>query len=121
HNLMSSALDDVVAPDPRPDLAVLLPPFGAWQLGATGLATARIASSKEVLVGTDVVPVADVTATPIRGLDPTAGLHAVAFGDNARPVGAPIVAKSQVALAFQLAGAARAMLELACTHALERE
>lgn len=121
HNLMSSALDDVLAPDPRPDLAVLLPPFGSWVLGYSGLATARIANAREVLVGSDIVPVSEVTITPIRGLDPTAGLHTVSVGDNSRPLGAPIVANSQVALAFQLAGAARMMLDLACAHALERE
>lgn len=121
HNLMSSALDDVLAPDPRPDLAVLLPPFGAWELAGTGLATARIAAAKELLVGTDIVPVSDVTATPVRGIDPSAGLHRVTFGDNSCSIRSDIVAKSQVALAFQLAGASRAMLELACTHALERE
>ncbi len=121
HNLMSSALDDVCAPDPHPDLAVLLPPFGAWELGGTELATARIASAKEVLVGTDIVPVADVTATPIRGLDPTAGLFGVDSSSNRSPIDTKSVAKSQVALAFQLAGASRMILELACTHALERE
>ena len=120
HNLMSTALDDVLAPEPRPDLAVLLPPFGAWELAAHGLATARIASATEVLVGTDIVPVADVKVTPIRGIDPTAGLHTV-FGADRRADRSPICAKSQVALAFQLAGASRAMLELACAHALERE
>jgi alkylation response protein AidB-like acyl-CoA dehydrogenase len=74
-----------------------------------------------VLVGTDIVPVADVNATPIRGLDPAAGLHTVTFGDNSGSIRSGSVAKGQVALAFQLAGASRAMLELACAHALERE
>lgn len=121
HNLMSSALDDVLAPDPRPDLAVLLPPFGAWKLADTGLATARIAAAKDVLIGTDIVPVSDVTAKPVRGLDSAASLHRVTFGDNSCSIRSEIVAKSQVALAFQLAGAARMMLDLARTHALERE
>jgi hypothetical protein len=121
HNLMSTALDDVLAPEPRADLAVLLPPFGAWELGHTGLATARIAAAKELLVGTDIVLVSDVTATRVRGIDPAAGLHTVAFGDNSCSIRTEIVARTRVALAFQLAGAARAMLDLACTHALERE
>jgi hypothetical protein len=121
HNLMSSALDDVLAPEPRPDLAVLLPPFGAWELRGAGLATARIATASDVLVGTDIVPVADVTVTPIRGLDPTAGLFGVDSSSNRAPIDTKSLAAAQVAVAFQLAGASRAMLDLACAHALERE
>jgi len=62
-NATASALDDVLAwalgREPRADLAVLLPPFAAWDapgridgsdIHATGLATARAARARELLV-----------------------------------------------------------------------
>src|SRR5262245_49697534 len=55
-NATASALDDVVVTalglEPRPDLAFLLPPFGAGDAPARvdGLATARVATAKELAV-----------------------------------------------------------------------
>ena len=155
-NAASSALDDVVVSalgiEPRPDLAVLLPPFGSWdppgtadgsRLSAGGLATARSAGAGELLVvcraGRELsavsVPTAAVETSPVRGIDPTAGFHIVraehvnvdGIFDGAPP-GAdldPLAWESAVALgrravAQQIAGTCRAMLDLARTHALER-
>jgi len=144
----ATALDDVVVSalgtKPRPDLAVLLPRFGAWdppgridgsELSARGLATARAARAGELLVvcgeaadpwaATIPLQVAEIAA--LRGIDPDAGFHAV------RVQGAPAtatrlapaawqaaVALGRRAVAHQIAGASRAMLALARTHALER-
>jgi hypothetical protein len=146
-NATATALDDVVlsalGTKPRSDLAVLLPRFAAWEppgridgdLHARGLATARAATARELLVVCGTAPepwgvtipmtVAEVDA--VRGIDPDAGFHAV------RVPGKPAVAtrlapaawQSAVALgrravAHQIAGASRAMLELARSHAIER-
>jgi hypothetical protein len=144
----ATALDDVVlsalGTKPRADLAVLLPRFAAWdppgrveanELHAEGLATARAVTASELLVVcgsaqepwgvTLPIKVAEVSA--VRGIDPDAGFHAV------RVQGSPAVAtrvapdawQSAVALgrravAHQIAAASRAMLDLACSHALER-
>jgi hypothetical protein len=147
-NASATALDDVVASalgrEPRADLAVVLPRFAAWDppgrfegdaLGADGLATARAAAARELLVvgGTAreawsaVVPRSAAELSLVLGIDPGARLHAVRV--QARTVGAArlepsawaaAVALGQRALAHQLAGASRAMLDLARAHALER-
>jgi hypothetical protein len=144
----ASALDDVLATalgrKPRPDLAVLLPPFAAWAapggsegeaLGVNGLATARAAQARELLVvcagdgelHVTAVPAADVEARRIHGIDPEGGLHAIRVQGRAAgaarldPTAWPAaVALGRRALAHQIAGASRAMLELARSHALER-
>ena len=147
-NRTATALDDVVlsalGTKPRSDLAVLLPRFAAWDppgridtedLHARGLATARAATARELLVvgGTAsepwgvTIPMAVAEVDAVRGIDPDAGFHAV------RVQGKPAVAtrlapaawQSAVALgrravAHQIAGASRAMLALARTHAIER-
>jgi hypothetical protein len=144
----ASALDDVVlsalGSKPRADLAVLLPSFAAWEppgrlaandLHALGLATARAARASELLVVCGsasepwavTVPIQAAEVSAVRGIDPDAGFHRV------RVRGSPAVAtrlapdawQSAVALgrravAHQIAAASRAMLELACSHALER-
>lgn len=139
-NASSSALDDVVANGlgvtPRPDLAVLLPQFGSWTPpGTTGLSTRRIETAADLLVVRDertcvAVPADGVRsdARSVRGIDPEFGLHSVtvdayaagARADLADGAWAGAVAHAQRAVAYETAGACRAMLELARTHALER-
>jgi hypothetical protein len=138
-------LDDVVASalgtEPRPDLAVLLPPFGSWQppgsagpagVRAAGLATGRVATADEVLVvcgpepGVVTVPRSAVAATELRGIDPDASYHWVEVDHDVAPaaLGADAwgfaVALARRAVAAEMAGACRAMLDLARAHALER-
>ena len=146
-NAAATALDDVLAvalgAEPRPDLAVLLPPFAGWdpagrldagELGAEGLATARAAAAREILVAGGTagepwlarLPRAALEVHPVGGIDPEAGLCAVRAKSSARP--APLdpaawqraVALGRRAVAHQIAGACRAMLELARSHALTR-
>ncbi len=127
-NAASSALDDVLATalgvKPRPDLAVLLPPFGSWDPPVdAGLATARIVTAPELLVGGRTVAVTSVDARPVRGLDPDARLHVVHTGASDAPDAGPwdeAVALGRRALAHEMLGASRAMLALACAHAVER-
>jgi hypothetical protein len=144
-NRAATALDDVVLSalglEPRADRAVLLPRFAAWDapgrvesnaLHAIGIATARAATASELLVvcapasvATLPIKVADVRA--VRGIDPDAGLHEIrvqGVAAVATPL-APAAWQSAVdlgrrAVAHQIAAACRAMLELACRHALER-
>jgi hypothetical protein len=147
-NATATALDDVVVSaigrKPRPDLAVLLPRFAGWDppgridaddLQAQGLATGRAATAGELLLvcGTEsepwsvVVPTTDAEVQAVRGVDPDAGLRTVRV--QGRAPGAtrldPAAWQSAVALgrravAHQIAGASRTMLDLARTHALER-
>jgi hypothetical protein len=147
-NATSTALDDVVVSalgqKPRADLAVLLPRFAAWEppgridgegLRAHGLATARAATAREILVvgGTAsepwalTVPIPDCEVHGVGGIDPAAGLHRVRLEGCGVDVSRldPAAWQSAVALgrratAHQIAGASRAMLDLARTHALER-
>ena len=147
-NRTATALDDVVLSalgmKPRSDLAVLLPRFAAWDppgridgevLHARGLATARAASARELLVVGGAasepwgatIPMAIVEVDVVRGIDPAAGFHAVCVQGEpavATPI-APAAWQSAVALgrravAHQIAGASRAMLALARAHAIER-
>jgi hypothetical protein len=147
-NATATALDDALTwalgEKPRADLAVVLPRFAAWDppgridgddLRAQGLATGRAATAGELLVvcgpesepWSAIVPrrVADVQA--LRGADPGAGFRTVHL--EARATGAarlePAAWRSAVALgrravAHQIAGASRAMLDLARSHAMER-
>ena len=134
---------------PRADLAVLIPRFGAWDppgridaddLQAQGLATSRAATAGEMLVvcGTQsepwsvIVPTTAAAAEAVRGVDPDAGLRIVRVHgrvSGAARLGAvrldPAAWQSAVALgrravAHQILGASRTMLDLARTHALER-
>jgi hypothetical protein len=145
----ATALDDVMAAalgtKPRPDLAVLLPAFAAWEppgaaagdhVAASGLATARVAHARDLLVvgraasGCCGVTVAASSAElrPVRGLDPDAGLHTVTVALLTPATGAAIddatlgtaVALGRRAAAHEMAGACRTMLDLACEHALGR-
>lgn len=132
----------------RTDLAVLLPPFGSWDapgrvanghVAARGLTSARVGIATNVLVvchaGSDTsdlvtvsVSTAGLDVSAAGGIDPDAGLHGLCVDhETAEPV--PLaeraweaaVASGRVAIAHQIAGACRVMLDLARTHALERE
>ncbi len=144
----ASALDDVVSSalgsQPRANLAVLLPAFATWDppgrieagaLHARGLATARAATADQLLIvcGTASepslvrVPVRDAEVRAVRGIDPAGGFHAVRVQGRAtacegldRAAWQSAIALGRRAVAHQMAGASRAMLELARTHALER-
>ena len=107
-NATSSALDLVMADGP-----VLLPPLGSCeQPTSRGLGTCAFANSAPE----------GVALRPIDGIDPSLGLVEVTgqlprIDTRAWP---EVVAAGQLALAHELIGASRAMLELARTHALER-
>jgi hypothetical protein len=124
----STALDDVMAAalgtKPRLDLAVLLPPFAAWDPPAgAGLSTARVTTARELLVGDRTVPTTSVEIRPVRGIDPSMGLHVVqdvVTGAIDEPTWSASVAFGRRAIAHEIAGACRTMLELARVHALDR-
>jgi hypothetical protein len=147
-NGSATALDDLVVSalgmQPRAGLAALLPPFAAWdppgradgdQIHAVGLATARAETADEVLIVCNVgaesraitVPAAIADITALHGIDPDASLQAVRV-DTTVTAGRTLdhdawegaVALAQRAIAHQSAGASRAMLDLARTHAVER-
>jgi hypothetical protein len=146
-NAAASALDDVLAlalgAEPHPGLAVLLPAFAGWdpagrldagELRAEGLATARATRARDILVAGGTasepwlarLPRAALEVHPVRGIDPDAGVCAVSAKSNARPAALDpaawqrAVALGRRAVAHQIAGAGRTMLDLARSHALER-
>lgn len=147
-NATATALDDVLlsalGQEPRADLAVLLPRFAAWDppgridadgLHAESLATGRAATAGAILVvcGTPsepwrvTIPTTSVERCAVHGVDPKAGLQSIRVEGSAAgatrvdPAMWPsAVALGRRAVAHQIAGASRAMLELACTHAKER-
>jgi Acyl-CoA dehydrogenase, C-terminal domain len=147
-NATATVLDDVVVSalgvEPRSDLAALLPSFAssipparldAGVARAVGLGTARVAGATDlVLVCPDgaalrrvILPISAVEVTPIRGIDPGAGLHVVRVEHSASDVAEldtgvweATVAAGRRAVAHQLAGTCRTMLDLARTHAVER-
>jgi hypothetical protein len=147
-NAPATVLDDVLASalgvEPSADLAVLLPPYGGWdapgdfdgdQMSATGLVSARVATADRVLVvcamdaglSLLIVPRSAVEVAQVHGIDPDGRLStvrvAVASTDAEpleRATWESAVASGRRALARQLAGADRAMLELARAHAVER-
>ena len=147
-NGSATALDDVVVSalgiQPHAGLAALLPPFAAWDppgradgdhVHALGLATARALTADEILVMCDAggalravtVPATVAELTPVHAIDPDAGLHTVRVVAAAntgtaleRDAWETAVALARRAVAHQAAGASRAMLDLACTHAVER-
>jgi hypothetical protein len=145
----SSALDGVLACslglDGGGGAGFVLPPPGRWSppgeldgpnLVVRGLGTASLLARETVVVVAQAantvvafcVPAADLALRPVRGLDPDLGLvevhGAVPRGDRRPEVASPswssAVALAQLALGYELVGAARAMLELARQHALER-
>jgi hypothetical protein len=147
-NATATVLDDVVVSglgvQPRPERAALLPPFGAWhvpgridrdRVHARGMVSARIATAGEVVLVCDdgdelwavTMPAGSVDTTAMRGVDPDADLRVATIDTHAGSVRAlpdgawdVTIANARRAVAHQIAGAARAMLELARTHALER-
>jgi hypothetical protein len=133
---------------PRPDLGVVMPPFASWaapgavedgRVRARGITSSRAAGASELLVVSTsgaglhavVVPARAAALTALHGIDADAGLYLVDvdadFHDDARRNGAidgpawdAAVALARRALGYQTSGAARAMLDLARTHALDR-
>ena len=147
-NATSGAIDDVLAAalgiTPGPDVAVVLPAFGRHtppgrvtdgRVGLAGLGTPRLMKAdRAVVVAADgdghqaaLVPAAHLRAVPVGGIDPGLGLLRVEGGIDLSDWSAAAavdwsaaVAAGQVALAYELAGAGRAMLSLAVQHALTR-
>lgn len=139
-NVNPGVLDDVLAValgvEPRADLAVVLPRFGAWDPPAggsdggrfAGLGTGRVAAATELLVvgaaGVATVPVAACAVAPVGGVDPIGGWCTVGgvVGDLAPVPGGwdAAVAAGRRAVGHQIAGAGRAVLDLARAHALDR-
>jgi alkylation response protein AidB-like acyl-CoA dehydrogenase len=134
----SGALDAVLAttlgaPDPT-TTAVVLPPLGRTAPpGGTavwGLGTSYLGRAEAVLVAADGVTVVEAKHLSVRaveGLDPDLGLVEVTAdaveGSDAMALGGAwdeAVAVGQLALAHELVGASRTMLELARQHAVER-
>ena len=147
-NAVATALDDVLATalglQPRSDLAVVLPPFGGWappgaeagDVRADGLATVRAAHARELLVVCSTGSALRAVAVPVQaaelrrvdGVDPDGGLHAVGVRariESSVPIGpeawSSAIALGQRAVAHQIEGGCRTMLDLARSHALERE
>src|SRR4029450_12394880 len=99
-------------------------------------ATPRAAHARELLVACTTVSEAWAVVVPaeaaevrrVHGADPDGGLHAIRGRGGAEgatrldtAAWSSAVARGRCAVAHQTAGACRAMLELARTHALERE
>jgi hypothetical protein len=143
-NTTSSALDDVMSFALGVDgsVAVVLPPLGRSappgsrcrdHLAVEGIATAALARRERALAaatadGTSVLkvaPVAELDTVSVRGIDPELGLVLVTGEVAAPDEVAPAhwdaaVDLARVAIGHELTGAARAMLDLARDHALER-
>jgi hypothetical protein len=148
-NVTSSALSQLLAvgldlEDRNRPTTVLLPPlrtrYAPGRLTGDrcvvrGLATSELDRSETVLVvaGAEhghtalAVPAPELSSRPVGGIDPMLGLFEVG-GDvaleGAEP-GGPVdwtaaVALGHLAVGHELVGAARTMLELARSHALER-
>jgi alkylation response protein AidB-like acyl-CoA dehydrogenase len=141
----SSALDDVVVGalglDPAGDLAAVLPPLGRTDppgaadgggLAVCGLGTSGLRRRPRAAVAGDgtvaVVDTAGLELRPVDGLDPRLelveaaadGVATTSQADLPPAAWAAGVAAGQRALAHELVGASRTMLDLARTHALER-
>jgi len=145
----SGALDLVVTTalglEVEDDTAVVLPAIDRWAppgvieggtLTVRGLASAGLASRSQALVvaadGTAVVaatvPTSSLSLRAVHGVDPRLGLLEVTAGTIGLTTG-PValgdrwtaaVADARLALAHQLVGTSRKMLELAREHALDR-
>jgi hypothetical protein len=145
----SSALDDVlrwgIGLEMAPDVGIVLPELGQSHppadlkdetLTINGLGSASLQSRGITLViartgGTEVatqVPTRDLTIRPVPGIDPDLGLMEVTGtlsgrGLRTEDVTEPwssAVAVGQLAIGYELVGAARRMLEVARLHAIER-
>ena len=145
----SSALDRVLACsiglDVPPPAGFVLPQLGRWtppaaldgaRLVVRGLGTQSLLGGGDAVVVAQAVntelafcvPTAELTLRPVHGIDPGLGLvevHGTVPKDALAPeVVAPswssAVTLAQLAVGYELVGAARAMLELARQHALAR-
>ena len=125
-------------------VAVVLPPLRRWEppgrlqdgrgtvlgLGTEGMArhdTALVVAAKNGACTAIAVKTSALELRPVHGLDPALGLVEVAGGfdltsaeERGRVDWGAAVALGQLALGHELVGSARAMLELARQHALER-
>ncbi len=148
-NTSSSALGSVLGyalgVEPSPTAGIILPAAGQWrapgEIGPAGFSVrglgpvALVESPTAVIVTGSAgslraveVSTANLTLRPVRGLDPDAGLvevtgRGVPFGagrDVPTEQWAEAMALGRLALGHELVGAARAILELARTHAMER-
>jgi hypothetical protein len=138
--VVSPALDDVIAGalGAGVDATVLLPALGTWappgvltdgRVAVRGLASGSGAGAKSLLVAVDdgrACPVGpgDLEQHPIGGVDPALGLVSVegraAAGELVDADWPAALAVGRLALAHELLGAARTMLDLAREHALAR-
>ncbi len=149
-NTSSSALSQVIGsaldPSHRSSGSWILPPLGratppgvgsGGHVAAQGVMTGSPDGEDTVLLVTDTdqhhvvaeVKVTDLARRTVRGMDPRLGLVEVVAEEgtpyvvrNELSVGQwpAAVAQARLAVAHQLVGAARAMLELARVHAVER-
>jgi len=148
-NTSSSALGAVLGSalgvDPSPAVGVILPAAGEWRppgeidqagLSVRGLGPVALVESPTTVIVTGSAgglraveaSTAALTLRPVHGLDPDGGLvevtgRGVAFGAEREVPAeqwAQAIALGRLALGHELVGAARAMLELARGHALER-
>jgi hypothetical protein len=103
-------------------------------VSAVGVATARVAAATDLLIMCDdgsermavTIPASAAELRTVVGVDPDAGMHVVHAHDVA--VGSSLgpcewdaaVAWGRIAVAHQLSGACRSMLDLARAHAMER-
>jgi hypothetical protein len=148
-NATSSALGHVLAQGlgapSGPGTGMLLPPIGRWdppgtvdagELVVRGLGHSSLSRLESVVVvmstgertaGVDV-PVSSLTLRPVGGIDPDLSLlevsgRCVVTGGSARPLAGnwpTALALGRLAVAHELVGASRTMLDLACEHARNR-
>ena len=148
-NAVSSALDHVVATGlglKRTTEAVVLPRLGTWaapgavtdgRVAIRGLGTRALFGSERAVVvarhergrfKVATVASSDLNVRPVQGMDPAFGLvevtaDGVDFGsypDESGDTWSAAVVLAQVALSYEILGAARTMLSLAREHALDR-
>jgi alkylation response protein AidB-like acyl-CoA dehydrogenase len=148
-NVTSSALSQVVAHvltgEHSPAAELVLPPIGRWDppgtvdghdLHVRGLATATLAGRDVAMVVTSqasndiaiTLPVSSLELRQVEGIDPSLGLLEVTADARHLDTGPEIVcgdwgaaiAVGRLAIAHELVGASRKMLELAREHAIER-
>jgi hypothetical protein len=148
-NASSSALGHVLAHvlgvGGRPGTGVVLPPIGRWDppgrvkghdLEVHGLGPAALSRQEWVLIVASTgggmvavtVPTALLTLRLVDGMDPSLALlevtgHGAITDDGHEALAgdwSSALALGQLALAHELVGASRTMLDLACEHALGR-
>jgi hypothetical protein len=149
NNVSSSALGQVVlfglGPSDKPVMGVVLPAMGEWDppgtmdghgLAVNGLAPAALRAQESAIVvasterGTRAVevPTTSLTFERVRGIDPNIDFVRVSAADigtftdlgPTAPDWSSAVALARLALAHELVGSCRTMLELAREHALGR-